>query len=112
MEDFFISTYKHLHTNWETSEPAVLVLDNAPYHCFGMVNPKTQPKSDNASIMRSMNLREWTDERRSVRDGGYKHFVVPEQGDFERAPRGPSAAEAAEAAYRAMVARGDGRLKT
>ena len=38
--------------------------------------------------------------------------MVPEQGDFERAPRGPSATEAAEATYRAMVARGDGRLKT
>ena len=100
-----------MHMDWETRDPTVLVLGNVPCHCFGMVNPKTQSKFDNADIMRSMNLRDWT-ERQSAQDGGDKHFAVPEKVDFERAPRGPSSAEVAEATYRAMVARGDGRLET
>ena len=87
VEGCFIPAYKHLHPDWATTDPAVLVLDNAPYHCFGMTNPFSQTKAEILEVMRSMGLRDWT-QRRSERDGGDVNFTVPVEGDFERAPRG------------------------
>ena len=61
--------------------------------------------------MRSMGLQGWT-QKWSARNGGERAFVVPAQGEFERAPKGPGATEVTEVTYNAMLARDDDRLKT
>ena len=111
VNDYFIPSYQYLHGDWETGDPCVLVLDNAPYHVFGMVSPYTNNKQENLEIMRNLKLKQFT-VYRDARDGGEMTFKVPLQGEFERAPKGPSKSEVAEATYKLMKSKDDPRLKS
>ena len=89
----FVPTWKRKYPR----TPCILVLDNAPYHMGGMINPHRLSKSECTLHLRKCLPR---GSRITVnRNGTLLQFEVPRHGGFPNSPAGPSLRELQEAVH-------------